>query len=638
MMRLYLFICLLATGIIVSCSYDNKKKKRQVVVELPEKEKEIIENEKEKEIYVKCDNFNAGSIRNSQCPEGEIGTIVEFCREDGTWQQVSGECKKECDSEELNLDSNLVTFEKDIKPILDANCISCHGTINNYEIALSQAEDIIRTIGLDSGDDDCMPQGNCGSVDQEVFIDWKDFGYPESGNCAIETSFIDLDAQESAILEFLSDNNFSQEDAKFKQFFTFAHKQNIDEPSEDLKVALDVGLNNISFDTEVFKCSPLPRVNNSVCVMDIRALQRTVVDLDLIQSNSNTPIISNTQKGQLIREITGNDQPLMHFDDFIQAVYGDNNIYAQLMNLPNTFQELLLQFDIDFDRDVLNNDYNEIVTGNSGISAVRNTRLMTRFEGRREGQELPCWVTFDNGPDSAVDANRDAFLNPFLFPLQSLWGPIPGSTYGPVTDKIFVFDAQEIICTLPNKAGMLFALYAGGIDNSLQAFAPTNIVNCNEDHCFDSQIDNPVDCLGCHANGFIPHTDEGKARFVSGDFNAAERDIIDEVFGDAFQNQALFNRDNGEIARGQVKFGRVAGAKREFAYAYKNSRENQSLDQVAGLFFVSNQEMIACIERSNVLQNIIGSLVEGVKINKDVIELNFDTIRDECNFYEDQIL
>lgn len=81
--------------------------------------------------------------------------------------------------------AEVVTYANDVKPIIDANCISCHspGTqaLTNYTQVKNNIDNIINRIGRANGDPLKMPQGGSLSPTQiNIITKWKADGLVEN--------------------------------------------------------------------------------------------------------------------------------------------------------------------------------------------------------------------------------------------------------------------------------------------------------------------------------------------------------------------------------------------------------------------------------------------------------------------------
>lgn len=78
-----------------------------------------------------------------------------------------------------------VTYAKDVKAIVDANCVSCHSpgaqALTNYTQVKNNIDNIIDRIGRANGDPLKMPQGGSLSPSQiNIITKWKTDGLLEN--------------------------------------------------------------------------------------------------------------------------------------------------------------------------------------------------------------------------------------------------------------------------------------------------------------------------------------------------------------------------------------------------------------------------------------------------------------------------
>lgn len=78
-----------------------------------------------------------------------------------------------------------VTYTKDVKPIIDANCVSCHSpgaqALTNYSQVKTNIDNIIDRISRPNGDPGKMPQGGSLSPSQiNIITKWKADGLLEN--------------------------------------------------------------------------------------------------------------------------------------------------------------------------------------------------------------------------------------------------------------------------------------------------------------------------------------------------------------------------------------------------------------------------------------------------------------------------
>jgi mono/diheme cytochrome c family protein len=78
-----------------------------------------------------------------------------------------------------------VTYSNDVKPIIEANCVSCHSpgaqALTNYTQVKNNIDNIINRIGRPNGDPLKMPQGGSLSPSQiNIITKWKADGLLEN--------------------------------------------------------------------------------------------------------------------------------------------------------------------------------------------------------------------------------------------------------------------------------------------------------------------------------------------------------------------------------------------------------------------------------------------------------------------------
>lgn len=81
-----------------------------------------------------------------------------------------------------------VTYAKDIRPIVDANCMPCHAVggsgafpLTDYTLVKNNIDNILNRLQRPNGDPQKMPQGSSLSPSQiNIFIKWKADGLTEN--------------------------------------------------------------------------------------------------------------------------------------------------------------------------------------------------------------------------------------------------------------------------------------------------------------------------------------------------------------------------------------------------------------------------------------------------------------------------
>ena len=106
-----------------------------------------------------CDDVIVGSIVKEQCPKGFEGEIIKFCTPTG-WQ-VNDLCLEKEPECKDNLE-NKITFNEDVKPVIEANCINagCHadGKYKEFDVARQKIDTFIYRVNLPVGNLNRMPK------------------------------------------------------------------------------------------------------------------------------------------------------------------------------------------------------------------------------------------------------------------------------------------------------------------------------------------------------------------------------------------------------------------------------------------------------------------------------------------------
>lgn len=558
---------------------------------------------------VYCDDSRPGDFRDIECSEGFEGVKLEVCSDRGKWVVANDSCVQ---SSCFDDGRDIVSFS-DVKPMLDKHCVSCHYTpenITNYAVASAWADEIYRRLRLPQDNVQFMPFKKPPlSVDEiDLFRKWIDDGKSNGKACPVEAKRVDLNYIESQMLSYL--NEIDSQDRTFVRFLVSAHDFNLGIDHEKSLIAMNKTLNSLSFDDQINNCTFIDQ-KKTVCAFDFRTFKQTSSNWDLIEKADKIKFKSNTNKGLLIKQLTGTDSPWFHYDNYIDIALGNPDVYYEIMNVPNYYGDFLEQFGIVRRLKLLNNDAVFLGFNGSPISILKN-RLLVRYDAIVQGVDRVCWTTYDPIELDGVK-ERNIFQFPFVDVVQS--------------NKIFDYAAGETICQLPNKM-LIFTLYnSAGVR---QDAAPTNIVT--DIRGLDPEIQNPIDCLRCHNAGFIPARDQVRNLALKNDiFDQKEKDIIRLIYKKNSEVSAYFNKDNLEYADGLKAIGANVIDADPINKSYDRFRNDQSIEKIAAFLLVTVDEMISCISESGQIKNQIGQLLNGDNVTHDQLILALPIIFKDCN-------
>ncbi|MGB0993747.1 MAG: hypothetical protein ACPG32_14920 [Akkermansiaceae bacterium] len=580
------------------------------------------------------DGTPIGGSRKRQCSAGQEGEILEVCSFPGRWEEALNTCKKKRSKCEEDAE-NKVTWEDDIKPIINRSCISCHSSpipFNDYEsvkgAGFRLAKEMIDRINRDAANADIMPPRPLKAVsksDKDLFEQWAADGYPENGECNDEDEtgnnflFQDLNTINGEILQDL--NSLPAEDQPFTRYALCSHKYNGGDSSEQMKSyghAIQKALNGFSIDQEIYPSVAID-ARKTIWRFDLRNYNLTRSDWDLVLDVEPFDFQDNTSKGKLIQQLTNTAQPWLHADNMIFTAVGDPDVYNTLADIPENVDDLYRRIGVNFDADLL--DFDALLMGFNGspISLNKN-RLLSRHEStfgpRNRGY---MWQTYDPNEDFLVDKNL------FQFPLLVEAGG----------QANFNFDAGEIIYSLPN--GLLgYALYNNvGVR---QTEAPVDIV-VNNRSPFDAAIKTGIDCARCHARGIIPAQDQVRASVLANasDFENSDVDIVKELYPKASSITATFTEDNRMHRTAIQEMGFDILEDDPMNFFVDRHRDDYSVEDVAAFTFLPVEEFLQELSESNAAKKQVPQLLSGGTITLEQLIQVFPIFIDDFRLGLDPI-
>lgn len=524
----------------------------------------------------------ANEVREGVCPQGKAGRVLEICK-DGSWKESFNDCKEGGCAE--------ITFDQSIKPILDNKCVSCHVGYNEYETAKAKIDQYIARVNLANDNPSRMPKPPAEPLAQEekdLLAKWKEDGLLKA--CKVDevnkNPHLDLDYVELAIDKDLSKLTASQQaDARY---LITAHKSNEGGAPETLrqfKNGVNKSINSLSLVRNLLLAEPIDEFE-TVYRISLRALGLRAVDWKLIEDNEVVNLVSITNRGLLIRQLTKTRKPWLHVDSF---AFTSNQaaIYYQIRKLPEKANDLFLQTGVNFNADI--DDFEALFVGfeTSPISLNKN-----RLLGRWLGSEV-MWVTFD------VAQNQGGNSNLFQFPLLR-----PRNRA-----NAFQFVAAEFIFSLPNG---LHGYYLSDNRGLRVDAAPLNIVSDNISP-FSPEIKASLSCYRCHNGGFIPAKDQIKAHVVE---NATQFDLRDVESVELLHRdpEPIFLEDNGQYAAALSKLGILVNENDPVNLVGDNLRRNMNAKAVASLLLLTEDEFKEGLSRSAEGRQQVGQLLTGGSI------------------------
>lgn len=561
---------------------------------------------------ITCSGEPLGSTRSESCGPNQTGELLYVCKDIG-WQLAIDTCRDIPDQcEEQTRDK--VTWDRHIKPIIQAACIRCHNSPRPYDSYAVMADgnfrlakESVRRVNLDAANQDVMPprpQNPLSDDQRRLFEKWRADGWLENNECKGEDpygkTFIYQELDEINAAQFDDIRDIPAEDQPFTRYLLLSHRYNTRTGVADMEqynAAVQKAVNSLSWSQEIIPAQIIDERKTQLRI-DLRNYNLTQGDWELICQVEPFNFIDDTTVGRVIQGLTQTRQPFLHADNFIFTAFGDPRVYNALLNIPQNVNDLYALLGVDYLSDLQN--FDSIWLGFNGSSIADDNRALSRHETNvgpfNRGW---MWQTYDTNDDFIAQKNF------FEFPCP------PGSG----CEKEFVFDAGEILFTLPN--GMMGAALYDGAGNRAND-APIDIVVDNKSP-FDPVIENGLDCMRCHSVGLIPNIDQLRPSVLSNanEFDPNDVDIIKELFPGDGGTQPAFIRDNNVYSAAIRAIGGNIFQPDPMNLLTDVHREDYVLEQVAAFVFLTPEEFRSELQESQRARQQIGQLLSGGTITFD---------------------
>lgn len=399
------------------------------------------------------------------------------------------------------------------------------------------------------------------------------------------------------------------------RYITVCDQYNAGSMSPVMRQAVQKGINQISLESNV---EPGQWIGEFGCTLriDLRDYGLTPSKWRIIEAADPLRFESQTDRGQLIKQLTQARRSWMHGSNFLETALV-NETYYSLLEIPNElgpFLDSYLGCDLQRDFDDFSEDLFLAAVRRSLIALQKNRVILAT-----ECREGLMSSTYDFILEGQTSIERSISINPF--PLEARSG------------RSFNEDAQEFIFKLPNQM-LGYALFANQLREN---FAPTNIVT-NTNATIDPTIRNARSCSQCHASGYLP---------------------VDDFIADHVRGNPNFTASDSQKA--QAYYGRNAGMKAALAQANQRFQAAvSSLDidinspdpinaltdririemdaaQVAGMLFMNTDEFINALRSSAGGSLAIGQLITGGTISFQDLVLIAPILVQDLNLFQDDL-
>lgn len=571
-------------------------------------------------VYVhpsKCGDFDTGEIKKESCEGGEK---VSVCSS-GDWLEISNSCGQ------AGVGCEQITFQDDIKPLVDDKCLGCHFSPERYDdpaVFRKYFDESLRLVNLSNNDPSRMPKFPAPELsfgEKRLLEGWRADGFLD--NCdgvpsdGPDFGFLDLDYIEDNIL--LDQNRLDESDRENTRYLVSTHRRiegQDDREFEIFEKAANKTLNSLSFERDIFAVTPVD-LARSIYRLDLRAIGWDAADWQSIEYADPFKIVSNTAKGRLIRILADANQPWFHLENFINITQ-QPDVYYSLLDLPGTFGELADQLGVDYVEDLSETFDGRLIGFNGSPISNQKNRLLSRHES----DDGFMWITYD-----PVDLDGVPERNLLEFPLLAETGG----------KRVFDFAAGEVIFTLPNGfLGYMLVNNRGIRQND----APINIVVDTESPVKPAPaIVNAISCHRCHSAGIIPSVDQIRNAVIANasEFDAIDVELVKALYKGPATNAALFANDNKHYKQALEKAGISQGDPDPLTASTDQFLLDWSLKEVAGFFFRGEDEFKQLLNQSAQGKAQVGQLLTGGSITFDQLVQVAPILIEDLRLFEDRL-
>lgn len=540
-----------------------------------------------------CGDLKPGQTKSTLCPDGKTNKI-EACTEAGLVTAI------DCVVPPTGSECNKTTFAE-VKPIITAKCVACHAGYDAYPTAKAKGADFVTRVNLPGSSSQRMPKIPSPELPQnekDLFKKWQLDGFLEKCDSTPpdkKAAFINFDNIETAILDEL--NKLSEEDRLNSRFLVLSHKVDQGSLPPDMEIFFSSVSKTVNSLNDLGKRLTKPlRIGPeaSVVRIDLEDYELQRKDWDKIIANDPLKIESFTNKGKVIKFLTQNVRPWMHFDNFIDVTQRNSALYYDLLGVPPTFEGLVKKLGVNYAADFLNFKAMLIGTNHSPISLQKN-----RLISRHDSLDGYFWFTYDPIALGGVKQR-----NLFEFPLLKETG----------SKQVFDFAAGEAIYSLPNGL-QAYALFNN--KGVRQDAAPLNVVT-DVDSPISPEIRNASSCHRCHNGGLIPAVDEIRSHVVknASQFKVQDVELVKVLYRDAVENTSTFKKDNEGFLKALTDAGIQPGVD-PMNYATDRLLLNWDLNQTASFLFLTKEEFVELLNQSAEGRAQVGQLLSGGSITYD---------------------
>jgi len=377
---------------------------------------------------------------------------------------------------------------------------------------------------------------------------------------------------------------------------------------------INFGINSLSTERLLARVTPIG-TTNQIYRVDTQDYGLDRYKWGAITERLTLPVFSNTIRGSQIRALTQRATPWVYAADLFLTSFTSPGLYYYLIDQPG--QDAVAQFlneigvNLQDDFDAL-----EAVCGgytNSQIALQKN-----RLVCGTDSVDGFLFSTYDT--DSIRNEGDNLNETPFVVEARS--------------GRTFIHNAQEHLYT--SNSGLLqYRLNAAGVGEAQDAAPADVVLNRQAAAKGLSAVIDLMACSLCHFSGIIPVEDEMRNHIANTSaFNA----------NDKLRGENIFRQDGLDVKiRRANAIHRAAlteiGISQFESDPLNNAvvdplRLEQNVAQIAGYFWLNEEEFKKCLRSSDEAVLKVGNLLTGgsVRLESD----DFQLIIEECNLFIDR--
>lgn len=507
--------------------------------------------------------------------------------------------------------------------VFEKNCLQCHGNSGSFkESLLIEYNSLIQSGSVIPGQPDeselykrlLGPTENGAQMPLnlppltheaiEIIRIWIENGAPDWNIVDINRSSI----RDKKILETIQHHieTLPIPNRPFARYFSTTHLYDAGLPTERLHahyLALSKLVNSLSWEADIVNPEPI-NTEETLFYVDLRNYEWDTNDA-WTQIEKHYPYnikyegADQTDERDLFLNLQSEmrcEVPYVHVDWFIGKA-SEPPLYNEILALPDTDTDLETLLGVDVVSNLKNDPGVRVwragVKGkNSGVS--ENNRVVERHKSRYGAY----WKSYD----FAGNVGRQ---NIFVHPLS------------------FTHDGGEVVFNLPNglQAYHLFDEKGERLDK-----APIEIVS--NPAASDPAVYNGISCIGCHADGMKPFTDEVRAVIEAIQDPIYDKEYALRLYVEQAVMDVLVKDDTDRFITALKKTGNSPGDTNELISPFYETY-NSYLDaaHAAAAVGLPKNVFLSKIQEDTNLQSFgLQDLVEGRVISRDTWTSNFNAI------------